>query len=480
MHWLALGALLSVFSTAGGHWPVAAAAWLAPVFLVRFARTREAGVAVLWVTPALTLASAVALWGVVPMPASALVAMAAVGAVFATGLLALDRLVSRRRPGLAATVVLPSASVVLDWLSAQGGFGTWGNTAYTQVELAPMMQLASVTGIWGIGFLVQWAGPLVNTAWEAEGEGRWRVLRIPGMVLTVVLLWGGLRLALAPDLGPAVRVATVGLGGDVGPLRELAGARMQGSPLAEQDAIAAHTLEQLLQATRAEAAAGAELVVWEEGAVIVSGDAQPHIERAQKVAREAETALVIALVRDGPQAPQKVDNHVVLIDSSGSIAGEYSKSLLVPGPESEGTEPGDGVVPVVELAGLRVAPVICFEADFPQQVAQAAGAELVLSPSWDWPEIDPQHSQQVAVRAVEQGVSLVRATRDGRSLAVDPYGRTLAAMGHHAADQRGLVAWVPRRGPATLYSWLGDGFVGLSALGFVVAMAGALRRPRGG
>ena len=94
----------------------------------------------------------------------------------ATGLLAacvvlpfaMDRLIAPRLPGFASTLVFPLAWVTMELVvSRTNPFGTWGAIAYTQFGNLPLMQLASVTGIAGIAFLVCWFGSVVNWAWDA-------------------------------------------------------------------------------------------------------------------------------------------------------------------------------------------------------------------------------------------------------------------------------------------------------------------------
>jgi apolipoprotein N-acyltransferase len=85
-----------------------------------------------------------------------------------------------------------------------------------------------------------------------------------------------------------------------------------------------------------------------------------------------------------------------------------------------------------------------------------AGADLVAVPASDWRGIDPVHAQMAALRAIESGHSVLRATRFGLSLAIDGYGRTRA---WHSAFEPGtgmMFAELPRKHVWTLYSFWGD------------------------
>ena len=82
-------------------------------------------------------------------------------------------------------------------------------------------------------------------------------------------------------------------------------------------------------------------------------------------------------------------------------------------------------------------------------------------------------------RAIENGMSLVRQVDTGLSIAVDPYGRVLAQTDFYGATDRTIVAQVPVRHVATLYTAFGRWFdwVCLAGFLFVVGWALIARRP---
>ena len=107
--------------------------------------------------------------------------------------------------------------------------------------------------------------------------------------------------------------------------------------------------------------------------------------------------------------------------------------------------------------------------DFPQFVRQAgkAGTDIMLVPASDWEPIKHLHHAMAVFRAVENGASLVRATRWGNSTAVDSFGRTLAIMDSFSSAQNMMVAEVPISGVRTIYSKLGDWFAWLCIAGLL-------------
>ena len=161
------------------------------------------------------------------------------------------------------------------------------------------------------------------------------------------------------------------------------------------------------------------------------------------------------LSRDFPR--QYGQNKVIWIDPQGQTIAEYQKTKLVPG---EPFLPGDGVLAWFDTPYGRIASPICYDMDFPIFIQQAGRAQvdLVLDPAGDWKGITPMHSHMAALRAIEQGFSLVKSTIFGLSAAYDYQGRTLSAADFfHSADPI-MISDVPTEGVVTLYTRVGDAF----------------------
>src|SRR3712207_1582972 len=97
----------------------------------------------------------------------------------------------------ARIMVFPAAVTTADLVGTVGNpFGTAGSTAYSQYASLPLLQLVSVTGIWGLTFLVSLAAPVVNELWErgpADRSARAGVALFVA-VLVAALAFGGARL----------------------------------------------------------------------------------------------------------------------------------------------------------------------------------------------------------------------------------------------------------------------------------------------
>jgi len=356
-------------------------------------------------------------------------------------------------------------------------------TGFTQYGNLPLMQLASVTGMIGITFLMAWFASVANWAWEnrTRGSAILRELAAFGAVVVAVFIFGFLRLNLAPTsvTDETIRVAGI----TAHPTRTLGQSLQElpdpdlASPVARQ-LVESHW-DAYFSETLREAQAGAKVVFWPEtaGAGLASDEAS-HIARAQEVARQNGIYLAIALWTEpnDSDSGQLLENKLLVIDPAGEIVIEHVK---YGGRIFEGYRiQGDGKLQTVTAPFGVLSGIICYDADYPAVVQQAGrnGTGLMLVPSSDWLEIDPVHTHMAVFRAIENGMSLVRQTEGGLSIAVDPYGRVLAQTDYFGATDRTMVAQVPTRHVATIYTEFGRWFEWLCLAGFLFLLAYVVAR----
>ena len=497
--WLALGILLFAFATV--KWTIPLAAWLVPIFLLRFVRTQPLLHGILLVLLANVLVLTIELQGFFPLP-GALNYLAPFGLGIGFGVIyilpyLIDRLITPRLGGMPGTLVFPLAMTTVSYLSALvNPFGTFGNPAYTQYGNLPLMQLVSVTGLWGIVFVMSWLASLVNWAWEqgfAWSKVRSGLLLYSGL-LALVLMGGGARLAFFAPQGATVRVAGI-TASRARPLpprsfddEAQAVVFFNGKATeAQRQAIRplfAQIDNDLLTRSRSEARAGAKVVVWPElGALVLQEDETAFLQQARSVARESGIYLDmgLAVILRPSEKPPFAQDAAVIIDPNGNIVATYLKTRIIPVMETSWQVPGDGRLPVVATPYGRLATAICYDADFPSTILQAgqANVDILLRPTGDWREIDPLHAQMVTFRAIENGFSVVDQAKEGLSMAVDYEGHVLAASDYFTTDHQVMVAYVPMQGVHTIYTTIGDLFAWLSIAGLVVLIGFAIaRRPK--
>ncbi|MEI7903642.1 MAG: apolipoprotein N-acyltransferase, partial [bacterium] len=265
----------------------------------------------------------------------------------------------------------------------------------------------------------------------------------------------------------------------------------------------------LVRQTRLAGAAQPDLVVWPETAVLGS---VPDERETMKLIREGAAAagsplltgtLEIERTERRPAAPAGLlfYNAAWLFSATGEAMGRYRKQHLVPfgeyipldklvpllqrlAPTGVSCTPGrdPGVLHLAKAPGtvLSLGPLICFEDTVPRLSRNAvrAGANLLVlltNDAWFNGSVEPvQHLNQSVFRAVENGVPLVRAANSGVSCVVDAVGRVerLTSNGA-AADFSGFLVTsvaVPKQPFASPYTRWGDWVLGIPGLAAVLSL----------
>ena len=482
--WLLFGFVLLPFSAYRVVIPLAA--WVAPVFLLRFERVSR-GQRSLWL-----IFAAYMIAGVFDMrgyPAHGLELF--LGLTFFPLVRAFrftlpyvaDRLVSPRLGTWPRMLVFPASFVASDWLMGLLHLtGTFGSPAYSQYGVLPLMQLVSVTGMYGLTFLVMWFASAVNAAWE-HGF-RWRAARVPlgvfASVLAVVFAFGFARLSLAAPTSPTVKAAAITISPSVfnqanNGLDWTTFNRASSAQRAVWRPRFEATVDQMLARTQTALSQGAKLVVWQEqSALVLPQDRQSAISRAEVLARSHRAYLEIWLgvFTRSPSLPYFL-NQAILISPAGHVVWTYNKTYPVVPSESSITPSGRGVLPVADTPYGRLTTAICNDLEYPGLLRQAGqkGADILLAPNHE-PllfEASYRAGEQV-YRAIENGTSLIRPAGDGVSLMTDYLGRVIASQNYSASNNGILLGSVPTHGVWTLYSRIGDVFAYLCALGLLLGI----------
>jgi len=343
--------------------------------------------------------------------------------------------------GVKGVWLAPFLWVTNEWLRATIGFAfPWVLLGSSQSRVLPIVQAASVVGVYGLSFLLV----LVSAAAAAVTLSRRRVHAVAATavlaLVALIAVAGALRVRSAPLMheGTPIRVGLVQ--GDV--LEETK------SNAANRDAI----LARYIDLSRRTLALGANVVLWPESATPFYFDMNTAMAApVRRLAAETHTPFVIGSDEyERWPSGDRYYNSAVLVDAEGQSRGTYRKMRLVPfgeyvplkralffvGPIVEavsdftpGAEPR-----VFDIGGSRrLSVAICYESVYPwiSRAFVQRGSQLLATITNDaWfgrSSAAYQHFDQGAVRAVEEGRFVVRAANTGISGAVDPYGRTLTA-----------------------------------------------------
>ncbi len=454
--WLLLGTLALCFSN--GATANIAAAWLAPVLLLRSAAVGRPLAA--WGFPALAIAlsTCVTMRGVIPVaPMEFLVTCLVSGALGALPYLG-HRVLAPRLGAVAGSLVFPSASVTLLYLlSASSPFGTWGVDGYVQAGFPLLPQFAAIAGIWGVTFLVFWFASAVQDR---------IALRAFAIVFVPVLAFGAAWKTTAP--APSARTNVAALTTPAGlPDKFFDGCTTRGDAGC-RNAGARKRMDALFSRAADAANGGAALVVWPEaGTQYDAALERDFVARARDFAREHRIYLVAGAARVADNRKAPMENKAMVFTPTGDLAFEYHKAIPVPG---EPIIAGDRVIRTVDTPFGRLGVVICFDADFPMLVRQARrqGVDVLAIPANDWRAITPMHGQMARFRAIENGFTIVRAASNGLSLIADSTGTVLASVDSHSMPGGIAAARLPVAARNTPYSRIGDAFAIACMLLFAV------------
>jgi apolipoprotein N-acyltransferase len=354
-----------------------------------------------------------------------------------------------------------------------------------------MIQITSVIGVLGLSMVTMFAvclpailepAPRMDLAWA------WAVA--PMLLLTAFGVFGAVRLGSAEvTMVPDVTLRLV--------QPNIAQADKWRPGLRER-----HFLDHVQMS----GGAGIERVthvIWGEAAVAFALDRDETRRRAAVSMLRPGGALLTGVPRAaaGESGLEEIFNSLLVIDSSGSVAAAYDKTHLVPFGEylplrglipfrklTEGTmdfSAGPGRTTLAVNGLPPFSPLICYEAIFSGAVTGTPAPDgrrpewllNVTNDSWFGDTSGPrQHLVSAQLRAVEEGLPLVRVANTGISAVIDPFGRIL---GQIELNTRGtLDAPLPHRlSGRTLFSVTGQwGALALLAAGLLVLGRSVRRR----
>jgi apolipoprotein N-acyltransferase len=388
---------------------------------------------------------------------------------------------ARDRSGVEAVIVVASGWVALEFLRTTLTGFPWNLLAVTQWRRTELIQIATITGVYGVSFVVA----AVNVAIARlvrRTRPRPAATGALGAAALVVLLAMLIPWFTRPTTTPASSIPVAIVQGNIDQSVKWDRAYMDAS------------LDVHHELTRQAIATGARLVIWPETAVPLHDRNDPRWAAVEAIARDSRVHLLVGAPHGPREAPR---NSAFLIGPDGAVA-RYDKRHLLPFAEyvpwqgalaflsvvtgdaiSEFVAGPDRVV--LQTAFGRLATVICYEAILPAETRELflGGADVLVNltnDAWFGPTPTPvQHLALATFRAVEHRTWLVRAANSGISAIVAPDGHVVRSS---ALFTRGVLAgsFSPRT-TTTFYTRFGDLFA-WSAVGVTAAALVPLPRFR--
>lgn len=388
------------------------------------------------------------------------------------------------REGPGRVLALALALSAMEWARGHVLTGLpWNVLGYALTHPLQLMQSAAVFGIYGLTLIAVLVFALPPVLWsEAPAGSAGRRTRIAALAvalapLGLAALLGQLRLTLAPLTtvpGVSIRIVQPSV-----PQREKWRPENQRQifldHLALSAANAAGEVDNLARTTH---------LIWPEAAMPFLPLDYPDVRAAIGRLLPPTTQLITGALRAEPAPagsprPRRVFNSLLVFGQGGSLTTLYDKIHLVPFGEylplqrqleaigleqltrlRGGFDIGVTPRPLLRVPGLpAAAPLICYEAIFPGAVVQGPERPALMlnltNDGWFGNTTGPrQHLHQARVRAVEEGLPLVRAANNGISAGIDGHGRMLARLD---LDARGVIDMaLPTALAPPLYARFGD------------------------
>ncbi len=438
-------------------WPVM---WVAPIPLLMLAAEtaswRVAGAAVALSMLLGSLTMLYYLHFVLHAPVTAwLVPFSIASLLFAMGVL-LFRGLLHCGAVFSAVIALPAFWTVCEYAASfVPANGTAGSLSYTQEGFLPILQVASVTGPWGITFLLLLFPSAIAGGLYLRRRRPSQAVLVVGSALAVLvaaIVFGSIRLA-APTSQQTIKVGlldtdTVVFAKEVPRMQNLI------NSYAEQS-------ERL-------AAQGAKIVVMpEKTGLLLDRDAKTIDPILQSVANRTGSTLVIGVLH--VVAPDAFNE--ARIYTPNQPVATYDKQHMLPPFESD-LKPGTSLA-LLSQPAVPIGVAICKDIDFihPALDYGRAGIDLLLDPAWDFNVDRTWHGHIAIMRGVEGGYAIAHAAKDGFLTVTDDRGRILGERRTDSGPFASLLVDVPLRHDQTLFDRYGTWFPWMAGLLLLAATA---------
>ena len=381
--------------------------------------------------------------------------------VFFSVKITLSEYLSQKLPGY-RIFIYPSVWIIIDYIQSLGFLAfPWTYIGYSQYTFTSFIQMASVTGILGVNFIIimfnsvfsQYLISFKGFNRISDGMNNKYFVRVSAVILLVVIITisGFIRLSIKNrDVnGKTLKVAVVQ--SCISPWENWSGNRFK-------------YLSELIQLTKESLRSNPDFIIWSESATLelisfraTTGGRDSFDEQLTDFIKENGKPLLtgeigITAKREGDSMSYYPQNNAVLISGTGEVMQTYSKINLVPFgewfPYEKWLVPvknlvesfgGSSFVPGISpelfnIEGLKFGTLICYEGIFTRRCSEyrRMGADFFVNITNDgWTDTYNGHYQHYSAsifRAVENGIWMVRGGNTGVSSIIDPKGRVVSTI----------------------------------------------------
>lgn len=418
--------------------------------------------------------------------------------------LLLGEYLSRKAPML-RFLLIPAAWIIVDWLQSVGYLAfPWTWWGYSQYRFTSFIQVASITGVYGVTFIVVMVQAAISSFITdmVHGGSRKVLLKKTAIIIMLPMLltvWGAFRMNRWQQrpAGKEYRVAMVQ--SCIDPWISWSRNRFE-------------YLKTLMRLSQDTLPQSPDLIIWSESATLEPlSDCQkrecrdPFYLTVKRFVRETGTPLLtgeIGLAKELSfgRVVRYPQNNAALFNHQGDILYSYAKMHLVPFGEwfpyedifpwikrlvlsfgASSFMPGDTPL-LFEVDDWKFGSLVCYEGIFHRQsrTYRRMGADFLVNITNDgWTNSYAGHIQHFSVapfRAVENGLWFIRVGNTGLSTVLSPTGSEIESLPMLAVTS-GVVSMFPEKTIRTIYTRFGDFFLYIAmAFAGVIQLFSILKR----
>ena len=354
--------------------------------------------------------------------------------------------------------------VVVEYLRSLGMFGfPWNLVGSMALAHTPMAQFLAFVGPYGMSFVLVLLGvlPVLWLTGAVNARMRQKIGIMACLVVIALNVVGAMRL---PEKAALTETRVRVVQGNIAQ-------SLKWTPQGRNES--AQIYGTLSRQQTGEAIPS--IILWPETALpFTLREISPWPEQVAQLLPPGGMLITGAVRSTGGEGDYQLYNSIVGIDAAGEWRDAYDKHQLVPFGEfvplrsllslnkitagSIDFSRGEGVRTVQLDTVPAYRPLVCYEVIFPWLSAGGVRPAWLVNATNDaWYGMSPgpfQHYDAARMRAIEQGLPLVRAANTGISAVIDPYGRAVARLG---LNERGIVDQaLPKALPLTLYARWGE------------------------
>jgi len=343
--------------------------------------------------------------------------------------------------------------------------GTAGSMSYTQSNFLPIVQIASVTGILGISFLLTLFPSAIAVGFNFRFKKMKGPLAFAFALIFISLIFGIIRLndKEAHEMSLTAGLAVVD---------EKYHSETDHPDTAKEMQTANLYAIEIARLTQR----GAQVVVLPEKIVTATAVTEAAIKNVFVNAASANHVAIVAGYTDLMNDHTKL-NKALVISDKGELVSDYQKVNLFEGEARGGFIPGNEIS-VFALNTIPSGVAICKDMDYSGFIRKYDGNKIKVMyvPAWDFIRDGWLHSRMAILRGVENGYAIVRTARQGELTISDHKAKVLFEESSTNNKAAGLIGNFPLTATKTIYNQFGDWFGYLIALIALLFVLKSLRR----